>query len=180
MLLRSLTSLGEPSSGKKIAIRKSIIWLNGPGFADPRRKGVWGLEILRPLILPFCASGGGAWKPSRECGCIVLAKYMRNASVASVTVKINDSPCWKDLMKVKSLYLAGRKGVVGSGDIIRFWEDSWWGEAPLYQTYPKLFLFCNSKDTSIAVFKHDIHDVSFSRWLHGPLACYCGSEPCTH
>lgn len=95
---------------------------------------------------------------------------MRNASVASVTVKINDSPCWKDLMKVKSLYLAGKKGVVGSGDIIRFWEDSGWGEAPLYQTYPKLFLFCNSKDTSIAVFKHDIHAVSFSRWLHGPLA----------
>jgi hypothetical protein len=32
---------------------------------------------------------------------IVKAKYLRNKSVANVTARFNDSPCWKGLLKVK-------------------------------------------------------------------------------
>ncbi|PNT66801.1 hypothetical protein BRADI_3g17056v3 [Brachypodium distachyon] len=52
---------------------------------------------------------------------IVTTKYLQGLSIASVTVRIGDSTCWKDLMKVKQLYLSGRYCEIGSGERYFIW-----------------------------------------------------------
>jgi hypothetical protein len=40
---------------------------------------------------------------------IIKTKYIKNKSVASVKVRMQDFPGWKTLMKVRDYYFAGRK-----------------------------------------------------------------------
>ncbi|KAL6332087.1 hypothetical protein AAG906_020768 [Vitis piasezkii] len=40
--------------------------------------------------------------------------------------------------------------VVGDGEIIWFWEDSWWGDQPLGVQYPKLFRVVTDKNIHIS------------------------------
>jgi hypothetical protein len=73
------------------------------------------------------------WKLETEQGLwqdIVKDKYLRNKSVATVTAKFNDSPCWKSLLKIKNTYLVGRKVNHRSGNICRHWKDSINDEIP--------------------------------------------------
>lgn len=51
------------------------------------------------------------WKLENEDGLwqqIVKFKYMRKKSIHDVEHKLNDSPMWSDLLKVKDIYLQGR------------------------------------------------------------------------
>ena len=54
---------------------------------------------------------------------IVRAKYLRNKSVTDVKTRVNDSPCWKGIMKVRDIYLAGRGIKLKNGPITSFWKD---------------------------------------------------------
>ena len=50
------------------------------------------------------------WKLETRTGLwqeIIKAKYLGKDKVASVKTKVNDSPCWKAIMKVKNLYMVG-------------------------------------------------------------------------
>lgn len=47
------------SSGKKIMAADVIIWLNGPGSADPKAKGASGLKTFANRLLAYSLSGGG-------------------------------------------------------------------------------------------------------------------------
>ena len=38
---------------------------------------------------------------------------------------------------------------VGSGTIIKFWEDVWAGEKALRDSYPRLYLISNKKERTI-------------------------------
>ncbi|PNT71545.1 hypothetical protein BRADI_2g31042v3 [Brachypodium distachyon] len=96
---------------------------------------------------------------------IVSSKYIRNMSIAIVTVKAYDSACWKDLMKVKHVYLAGRCGLVKSERDIRFWEDEWHNGSPLYAVYPELYLLYDFKD---AIWKSRNSVCFEKRILHSP------------
>jgi hypothetical protein len=53
------------------------------------------------------------WKLDNEDGIwqnIVKAKYLRKSEVATATHKLDDCPVWADLLKVKNIYLKGRRG----------------------------------------------------------------------
>jgi hypothetical protein len=43
----------------------------------------------------------------------------------------NDSPIWADLLKIKNIYLLGRKMVVRNGEKTLLWKDLWVDEKPL-------------------------------------------------
>jgi hypothetical protein len=47
---------------------------------------------------------------------IIYAKYMKKAVIASVSHKIHDSPVWADLLKIKNLYLRGRRIDIKNGE----------------------------------------------------------------
>lgn len=58
------------------------------------------------------------WKLETEEGIwqdIVKAKYIKDGIVCYVNHKMDDSPVWADLLKVKQIYLQRRKVVVHNG-----------------------------------------------------------------
>jgi hypothetical protein len=55
---------------------------------------------------------------------ILKNKYLHSKSLAEVTIKPNDSPFWKGLMKMKEDFLSRGSFKVGNGLDTRFWEDT--------------------------------------------------------
>jgi hypothetical protein len=100
----------------------------------------------------YCLLSKWWWKLENENGIwqdIVKKKHLQNISVAEVKHKNSDSPCWFDLLKVKDLYIAGRKIKIGVGNIARFWEDRWLYERPLADCYPELYSICHDQQFNI-------------------------------
>lgn len=63
--------------------------------------------------------------------------------MAYVKEKFSDSPCWKEILKVKDLYMLGRKIVVKPENIARFWKDFLNDDPPLCECFPQLYDICN-------------------------------------
>lgn len=101
------------------------------------------------------------WKLETQNGVwqdIVRARYLRNRTVAEVGPRFSDSPCWKALLKVKEIYMVGRKITVESGNIARVWKDSINGLPPFQEQYPQLFDICNIPGCTVnQVGKAEVH-----------------------
>lgn len=74
---------------------------------------------------------------------------------------------WADLLKVRDIYLQGRKFVVGNGKKILFWKDRWAHDQPFAELFPDLFKMAQKHNISLAEVKNDPNSVHFSRWLVG-------------
>jgi hypothetical protein len=88
-----------------------------------KRKKRGGLDIkdIRKMNLSLLCKW--LWKIDREEGLwqqIVKFKYLRNKNIISVTHKQSDSPIWADLLKVRDIYVQGRKFVIWNGEKILF------------------------------------------------------------
>ena len=68
-------------------------------------------------------------------------------------------------MKIRHIYLAGRKIKVGDGSITLFWLDCWINDKPLYLLYPTLFELCEAKLITVKKFSEVRGNISFRRWL---------------
>jgi hypothetical protein len=124
-----------------------VKWAKG---CRSKKKGGLGILDLRKQNISLLCKWW--WKLDTEQGLwqdIVKAKYLRNKSVANVTSRFNDSPCWKGLLKVKNTYMVGRKVNLRKGNICRLRHDSISGETPLYLQFPDLFNLCLDKDYTI-------------------------------
>jgi hypothetical protein len=113
------------------------------------------------------------WKFEKETGLwqkIVSHKYMRGRTIYSVKHKQTDSPCWSDLLKIKHIYLQGRKIKVRNGKSALFWQDSWLYDSPLCILFPDLFKLCNQKEISVYQGVQETSAVTFCRWLSDELA----------
>jgi len=106
------------------------------------------------------------WKLDNEKGLwqeIVRFKYLKKDSICSVKHKQNDSAIWSDLLKIKEIYLQGRKMIIKDGQRTLFWKDTWLMEKPLGKLFPDLFKMCSQPNISVAFAKQN--SVDFSRWL---------------
>ena len=74
---------------------------------------------------------------------IIKAGYLKNCSLDAVKPKFSDPPCWKVVLKVKDLYMMGRRIHIGAGDIARLWKDPTKALVPLCDKFPQLFDVCN-------------------------------------
>uniref|UniRef100_A0A453ESD3 Reverse transcriptase zinc-binding domain-containing protein n=1 Tax=Aegilops tauschii subsp. strangulata TaxID=200361 RepID=A0A453ESD3_AEGTS len=59
---------------------------------------------------------------------ILHNKYLQSKTLAQVTVRPNDSPFWKGLMRTKAAFFHRTKFTIGNSNSTRFWEDTWLGE----------------------------------------------------
>jgi len=87
------------------------------------------------------------WKLENEQGLwqeIIRYKYIKNKSVCTVKYRQIDSPIWYDLMKIRNIYLQGRKIKVRNGQKTLFWKDIWLYDQPLYLLFPDLFAMCQT------------------------------------
>lgn len=101
-----------------------------------KKKGGLGIKNIRKMNISLLCKWW--WKLKNEDGIwqdLIKAKYLRNELVNTVKVKFDDSPVWKDIMKVKHLYLRGRKVKSNNGKKTLFWLDPWLEEIPLCITH---------------------------------------------
>jgi hypothetical protein len=135
-----------------------------------RKKGGLGIKDLRKQNISLLCKWW--WKLETQNGLwqdIVRAKYLRNKTVADISARFNDSPCWKALLKVKDSYFAGRQVNLGNGSITRLWEDPILGNPPYRDQFPTLYDLCQQKNCSI---KHCVErnfNILFRRRLRGDL-----------
>uniref|UniRef100_A0A453CHT9 Reverse transcriptase zinc-binding domain-containing protein n=1 Tax=Aegilops tauschii subsp. strangulata TaxID=200361 RepID=A0A453CHT9_AEGTS len=103
-------------------------------------------------------------------------KYLHSKTLAQVTVRPNDSPFWKGLMRVKETLFHRVKFIVGDGTTRRFWEDTWLGDAPLALQYPSLYHIAQRKEDYVAAvmqmvplniqFRRSLVGERWNSWLH--------------
>ena len=109
------------------------------------------------------------WKLENEDGLwqsIVKAKYMSNNQlIGSVKHRVDDSPIWSDLLKIRPVYLKGRSTKVRNGRSTLFWEEPWLKSKPLCVLYPVLYDLCTDKGISVHQFILKHAQLHFSRWL---------------
>jgi hypothetical protein len=89
--------------------------------------------------------------------------------VVIVVARFNDSPCWKALLKVKDTYFAGRKVILGNGEITRLWKDPLLGNRPYCEHFPALYDLYQLQDCSIKTFVDANFDIPFRGQLRGDL-----------
>jgi hypothetical protein len=110
------------------------------------------------------------WKLDNEKGLwqdIVRYKFLRNGSVCTVSHRQLDSPMWSDLLKIRDIYLQGRRMHGKNGQRTLFWKDRWMFDQPLFQVYPNLFQMFLEQDITISQVKINSQSAIFSRWLVG-------------
>lgn len=130
-----------------------------------KKKGGLGIKDIRKMNI--CLLCKWWWKLENEEGIwqeIVKAKYLRKQVVGSVSHKLDDSPVWSDLLKVKNIYLKGRTVKIGKGDVTLFWTDNWL-EEPLCYRASVLFELCNEKMITVKDFYSKGGVLTFRRWL---------------
>jgi hypothetical protein len=125
--------------------------------------------LITKWLFKILTDQGGVWSE------LIHNKYLHSKSLSQVTVKPNDSPFWKGLLKCKDEFFEGLFKI-GDGVQTRFWEDDWLGNKPLAVQYSSLYHIVQHKKVSIAhVLSHAPLTISFrqalmgnrgSRWLH--------------
>ena len=100
--IKSLDKIRRTFFGKGVEQKRNISLLNGRLFVKVKRKEVWELKINISLLCKWW------WELEKEEGLwqdIVKYKYLKNQTIHEVGHKLNDSPTWYDLLKVKNIYL---------------------------------------------------------------------------
>jgi hypothetical protein len=88
----------------------------------------------------------------------VRLKYIKNHPICLIPSRMDDSPLWKDMMKVRHIYLQGREYQIHNGKSVSFWLEKWLGDKPLCLECPILYNVCTHKDSSV-------HDVAEAEWV---------------
>ena len=102
-------------------------------YLQTKRPGGLGIEnlevknrcLLSKWLYRLSTETEGMWVQ------ILKNKYLQSKTLAQVTVRPNNSPFWKGLMRTKKPFFQRVKFNIGNGNATRFWEDTWLGEMPL-------------------------------------------------
>jgi len=131
-----------------------------------KKQGGLGIKNIRKMNISLLCKWW--WKLEAENRLwqqIVRQKYLSSDNVGSVKHRLDDSPMWSDLLKVKSIYLKGRSMLVKNGKATSFWLDTWIHNKPLCLMYHVLFDMCLDKQISVQHFLVHHGQLNFSRWL---------------
>jgi hypothetical protein len=103
------------------ATRKKYHLIKWSKICKDKKKGGLGVKDLRKMNISLLCkwwwlleSGDGLWQE------IVKLKYIYNTSVCLVQSRLNDSPYWKELMRIRPIYLAGRGYEINNGKLMSF------------------------------------------------------------
>ena len=119
----------------------------------PKDQGGLGIEnlevknrcLLSKWLYRLSTETEGTWVQ------ILHNKYLQSKTLAQVTVRPNDSPFWKGLMRMKEIFFQRVKFIIGNSNTTRFWEDAWLGETPLALQYPTLYNIVQCKEDYFAI-----------------------------
>ncbi|PNT60803.1 hypothetical protein BRADI_5g05195v3 [Brachypodium distachyon] len=132
----------------------------------PKKKGGLGVKNLRTLNISLLCTwwwrleaGDGMWQQ------LVRGKYGIVGSIRHIQPNTNNSPLWRNLLKVRDFYLRGRKMVAGNGRNTDFWGDCWIHSQPLKELFPDLFRICEEQEVSVQYMHSRRWNFRFRRWL---------------
>jgi hypothetical protein len=124
-----------------------------------KKRGGLGIKDLRKFNISLLVkwwwlleSEEGLWQD------IVRLKYVKQSPICMIPHRIDDSPLWKDLMKIRHLYLKGRTFKLNNGRGVSFWLDCWLDDTRLCLCYPVLFYLSTDQKISI-------HEVARNGWV---------------
>lgn len=80
---------------------------------------------------------------------VVHAKYDIYSPNIFCCKEKNSSFFWKGVMKAAHAVKFGYIWVVGKGDRVRFWEDTWFGGAPLGTQYSEIYSVLNEQNITV-------------------------------
>jgi hypothetical protein len=125
-------------------------------------KNLWKMNIA--LLCKWwwaLETGNGLWQE------IVKVKYVKGSPICLIPNRINDSPIWKDLMKVRQIYLRGRGIKINNGEAVSLWLDTWLEELPLCQRYSVLYELVVNQSCSVKEVKEKGWVVQFKVRVQG-------------
>jgi hypothetical protein len=94
-----------------------------------RKKEGLGLKDLRRMNISLLCKWWWLLETGEELRQdIVRKKYVKNSPTCLIPFRMTDSPLWKDLMKVRYIYLRGRRYKIGNSKYVSFCLDAWLGE----------------------------------------------------
>jgi hypothetical protein len=76
---------------------------------------------------------------------VVEKKYCKKGNIFC-SEKKHASPFWKGVILAAHAVKMGYMWSVRKGDKVRFWEDTWFGSAPLAVQFWGLYYLCNEKN----------------------------------
>jgi hypothetical protein len=107
------------------------------------------------------------WRLENEKGIwqdIIKAKYLQHG-VSSMSNRLSDSLVWRDLLKIKHIYMRGRKITTRNGRQTLFWKDAWLYDKPICVIAPVLYEWCSDKNLTVNHFLSRDGPIDFDRWL---------------
>lgn len=131
-----------------------------------KKKGGLGIKDIRKMNASLLCKWW--WRLENEngiCQDLVKAKYLRDKMISNVTYKVDDSPIWTDLLKIKHVYLKGRKMHANNGSNILLWTDPWSEGKALCAEYCVLYELCEEKTITLRNFWNKRGHLNFRRWL---------------
>lgn len=144
--------------------KKKYYMVKWKKVCKPKNKGGLGVKDLHRQNISLLVKWW--WKLETQdslWGKIIKAKYFRNKTVSSIKTRFNDSPCWKAIMKVKEVYMAGRQISLSNGRLVRVWKDMWLDKCVLMEKFPLLFSICQDPDISFSEFANKNFTLDFRR-----------------
>ena len=159
---RSMYLLPKTTTDKLDKQRRTFFWQGGQkrkyhlvrweNINKSKKHGGLGIKNIRKMNISLICKWW--WKLEAEEGLwqsIVKRKYMQNETVGSVKHRLDDSPIWCDLLKVKHVYLKGRAFSVKNGRNTSLWTDVWIRNKPLCYLYPILFFIFAVRRTYLSI-----------------------------
>jgi hypothetical protein len=101
------------------------------------------LCLLGSWVNRFISDDGKLWRS------IVGRKYCREDNIFYSESR-HASPFWKGVMMAAKAVKLGYRWIPGNGKRIHFWEDTWFGSAPLAVQFWELYSICNEKTKTLA------------------------------
>jgi len=143
---------GWDAEGRKIACVnwKTICKSKGEGGLNIKDLNIFNTALLAKWKWRLCTEEKGLWKD------VLDSKYGSWRSLDDRKFGQKESRWWNDLRKVcgsgeeRTWFEESVTWRVGSGTIIKFWEDVWVGEKALRDSYPRLYLISNKKERTIS------------------------------
>jgi hypothetical protein len=83
----------------------------------------------------------------------------------NIKPRINDSPSWKAILKMRDIYYNGRRVTLNKGDICRIWKDPICDGVPFEEKFPELSNICQEQDCTVSDFVENGYTLLFRRNL---------------
>jgi hypothetical protein len=112
------------------------------GLDIPQLKDL-NLCLIESWVKKFIKDEGRLWRD------IVEMKYCRHGNIFHAN-QGHPSPFWKGVLMAAQAVKLGYRWLPRDGRKIKFWEDTWFGTAPLAVQFWDLYCICNEKTKTLA------------------------------